>query len=60
MLLGSRFCGVVLERLRERFAKPYVVGSTPTHASIFNSPEMTSFVIFRWNAVAYNDSGKVG
>lgn len=46
MLSKSRFHGVVLERLRERFAKPYVVGSTPTHASNSNSPEMFHCYIF--------------
>ena len=31
--------GVVLEWLRERFAKPCFVGSIPTHASIFFVPK---------------------
>ena len=45
MLSKSRFDGVVLERLRERFAKPYVVGSTPTHASNLHSNSTSEMLL---------------
>ena len=38
MILHSS--GVMVERLRQRFAKPVLVGSTPTHASNFFAPSL--------------------